>query len=699
MKKAMFYLCLLAFLASCQQKSEPLNVVVLYTDDQRFNTIHAWGNDEIFTPNMDKLVKMGVSFTRAHVMGGHHGAVCAPSRAMLLTGKPYFNITKDFIDKRVPYSEDFDFTTFPEFFREKGYKTFFTGKWHNHTGKIREGFDEGENIFIGGMHFPKSGGHENPELWDYDPTGEYPHSNKITRDTFSSEIYSNAAVRFINQQNIDNPFCLYVAYTSPHDPRTAPQKYLDIYDTAKISLPENYLPKHPFDNGHLNIRDELLAPFPRTEAIIKEEIKGYYAMVSEVDAQIGRVLDALEEKGLMDNTLIVFAGDNGLAVGQHGLLGKQNVYEHSIRVPLIFAAPNIKGNRKANTLAYIHDIFPTICDITGNKHASSIEGKSLMPAIKNVKTKIRKELFLSHAQQMRAIRTDDDWKYIRYFVEGQVHEQLYNLNNDPNETLNLVDNPTHVDKLKALKNKLIEGILTSNDDFLKPVVNIQHKGFGQPVEVSITKPFEELDVRYTTDGTTPTTESLLYEAPFQIEKTATVKAQIFANDESQQEAVQADVAISKKVKSVKLSVQPPKRYKGQLGFTLVDNQNGSKNHKDGKWLGFQGEDVEIIIELEKMHKIEDFGISYLTHRGTWIFPPSSFDFSVSDDGVFYHLIENININYNENSPSHETGKTTSMVKGIFPKFIRFRIKNTSALPDWHDAAGQKAWMFIDELIF
>ena len=238
------------------------NVIVLYTDDQRFNTIRNWGNEEIYTPNMDRLAKMGVSFTKTYVMGSHHGAVCAPSRAMLLTGKPYFNIPLNFIDGgRTDYQSNFDFETFPEYYRKKGYSTFFTGKWHNHTSKLRQGFEDGDNVFIGGMHLPQVGGHRNPELWDFDKTGAYPYSQKRKGEHFSSQMFSDAAVAFLEKQEEEKPFCLYVAFTSPHDPREAPEEYRSQYDTSQIALPLNFLPEHPFDNGHLLIRDEKTRAF------------------------------------------------------------------------------------------------------------------------------------------------------------------------------------------------------------------------------------------------------------------------------------------------------------------------------------------------------------------------------------------------------------------------------------------------------
>ena len=197
------------------------------------------------------------------------------------------------------------------------------------------------------MHWPRDGGHRQPKLWNFDSTGHYAWENRKQVDGFSSTLYTDAAVEFLQQQPAERPFCLYLAYTSPHDPREAPESFVKAYDTTHISLPPNFMPEHPFDNGHLRIRDELLAPFPRTPGLVKEDILAYYAMVSEVDAQIGRILDELERQQLLDSTIIVFAGDNGLAVGQHGLYGKQNLYEHSVRTPLIIAAPGLKGGRKS----------------------------------------------------------------------------------------------------------------------------------------------------------------------------------------------------------------------------------------------------------------------------------------------------------------------------------------------------------------
>ncbi len=693
-----FILCFLGACLSASKKTvPPPNVVVLYTDDQRFNTIHAWGNEEIHTPNMDRLCQMGVSFPRAYVMGSHHGAVCAPSRAMLLSGKPYFNIPRSYIDQGLAdYQSNFNFTTFPEYFREKGYATFFTGKWHNHTSKLRQGFEDGKNVFIGGMHFPNVGGHRNPELWEFDETGEYLLTKKRKGDYFSSQMYSDAAIEFLEKQKEENPFCLYVAFTSPHDPREAPAEYLELYDTSKITLPPNFLPEHPFDNGHLGIRDELLAPFPRTPEIIKSEIAAYYAMVTEVDAQIGRILDQMESKNLLKNTIIIFAGDNGLAVGQHGLLGKQNLYEHSARVPLIIAAPNIEGNRKSETLCYIHDIFPTICELSGGDIPASVEGKSLLLTLHDHNKQIREEVFLSHAVEQRAIRTHDDWKLIRYFVNGTHHTQLYNLKKDTWEMENLANLPQFQSKQKTLSEALCQHILTHEDDFLKPSIQLKYEDFGKPVAVTISKPLPEINLRYTLDGTKPTKESDLYKSEFLLKEKAIIKAQLFMDGKGIGPVVETTINISD-IRAARLAKAPSQKYKANGVYTLFDGQRGSIDFKDQKSLGYEGEDLEVVIDLGEERLVSSISFGYVKQYNSWIFPPKGYEVFISENGKDFQSVAKENILIDELNKSPEVLTIQKNINSRKVRHVKIRIKNYGVCPEWHAGAGSKSWLFVDEI--
>jgi arylsulfatase A-like enzyme len=421
----------LAGAASAAARPEPPNVLILFTDDQRFNTLHALNCPEIQTPNMDRLVRSGIAFTRASIMGGTIPAVCAPSRGMLMTGQTLFHVADNLIApnpaKQRPYS------LFPEEFARAGYTTFATGKWHNGPKLFNRCFQRGENIFFGGM-----ADHTKMPLHEYDASGRYPAERVQTSGRFSSELFADSAIRFINQHPAGKPFLAYTAFTAPHDPRIPPKRYLDLYPPDRIELPPNFMPRHPFDNGEMEVRDEKLLPWPRTPKAVRQEIASYYAMITEVDAQIGRILDALAASPHARNTIVVFAGDNGLAMGQHGLLGKQNLYEHSIRVPLVIGGPGIPGGHRADGGCYLLDVFPTLCDLAGLKTPATVEGQTLMPALRNPRARLRQSMFFAYRNVQRAV-WDGRWKLIRYHVAGNDRSQLFDLERDPWEMHSLRD--------------------------------------------------------------------------------------------------------------------------------------------------------------------------------------------------------------------------------------------------------------------
>ena len=218
------------------------NILVLLTDDQTFSTIHAWGNGTIQTPNMDRLVSRGISFTQTHVMGGFNGAISQPSRAMLLTGRGLMDIHRN--GGVIPENE----RTFPELFRENGYTTFATGKWHSDNASFTRSFSTGANLFFGGMHpYGKYNelGHRCPYLHQYDPAGKYNNTNgkwvDASLNTFSSELYADAAIRFLEAKaSDDTPFLMYVAFTSPHDPRNVLPHYGHKYASTEVPMPEKF---------------------------------------------------------------------------------------------------------------------------------------------------------------------------------------------------------------------------------------------------------------------------------------------------------------------------------------------------------------------------------------------------------------------------------------------------------------------------
>lgn len=437
------------------------NILLLFTDDQRFDTISALGNPALKTPNMDRLANTGLAFTHAHIPGGTVGAVCMPSRAMLHTGRTLFHIQD--AGKSIPA----DHATLGETFQEAGYRTFGTGKWHNGRSAYARSFSHGDEIFFGGM-----ADHWNVPAYHYDPSGTYDAVRLEVRDPFesnrvterscdhihagrhSSELLTDAALDFLADCTSETPFFAYVAYLAPHDPRTMPREYRDLYNEEDVELPPNFAGGHPFDTGALHIRDEMLAGFPRTPREIRRHIAEYYAMISHLDAQVGRIIETLETRDLLENTIIVFAGDNGLAVGQHGLLGKQSLYDHSVRVPLILAGPGLPQGERRDAFVYLTDVFPTLCELTGIPAPESVEGKSVMPLVHNAGSTLRESLYLAYSDTQRGVRRGS-YKLIEYVVEGRRNmTQLFDLRSDPWEMNNLATDDAFSETLAELREEL-----------------------------------------------------------------------------------------------------------------------------------------------------------------------------------------------------------------------------------------------------
>jgi arylsulfatase A-like enzyme len=220
-----------------------------------------------------------------------------------------------------------------------------------------------------------------------------------------------------------------------------PPEYLEWYDIDNIELPDNFMPEHPFDNGQLIIRDEQLAATPRQPEEVRRHILEYYAMISHLDAQVGRIMEALEAKGLSENTIFIFAGDNGLAVGQHGLMGKQNVYQHSVNIPLLMAGPSIPQGKTTKAFCYTTDLFPTLCELTGTEIPTGLDGASLAPLLKGEAEQVRETMHFQYRDFQSAIRKGNN-KLISYQVDGKQTLQLFDLAADPWEMENLAERDT-----------------------------------------------------------------------------------------------------------------------------------------------------------------------------------------------------------------------------------------------------------------
>ncbi len=438
------------------------NILFLLTDDQMYNTIHALGNEDIITPNFDALAKEGTSFVNAYLPGGYTGAICMPSRAMINTGKYLTSIKND------GASLDGAFTTLGECLKENGYYAFGCGKWHNGPDAFTRSFSSGENAFFSGMW-----DHWNVPVCHYDKEGKYDnvvnfivnftHSNKLRKvhcdkinpGVHSSTLIADTTIEFINSYKEEKPFFCYSAFLAPHDPRTMPEEFKELYRDKKIKLPKNFEAEYPVQYPKNSIRDEVLTSYPRKDDEIINEIKDYYAMITHLDFEIGRIVKALKDKGIYNDTLIILVSDNGLSIGSHAFLGKQNLYEEAIKVPLIMKGPKIEQNRKVTNRLFLYDIYPTLCEYLSIEIPGSVEGQSFYSALTSETTEERDNMYFIALDRARAI-IQGDYKYSLYYNEqnGKFEAVLYNLKEDPYEMNNLVT--IEKDKAKALLSALLE---------------------------------------------------------------------------------------------------------------------------------------------------------------------------------------------------------------------------------------------------
>ena len=430
-----------------QQKKNP-NILFIFADDQMFNSIGALENCPVKTPNLDKLMENGVSFSRTYNQGSYSQAVCIASRTMMVTGA---NLWKAAIYSKKGNTVEKPEKYWPEYLKEAGYDTYMSGKWHVNQINPKDIFDYTKDI-RGGMarqteiRYARSFEKDTPDTWSpYDKKfGGFWQGGKHW-----SEVLADNGVTFLEQaKSNEKPFFMYLAFNAPHDPRQAPKEYVDMYPLSEIKIPENFISEYPYNQyagAGRRLRDERLAPFPRTAYSIQVNRQEYYASISHMDAQIGRILEALESSGKADETYIIFTADHGLAVGDHGFMGKQNMYESSMRVPMIIVGPNLEKGKKVDAFVYLQDIMPTTLELAGIKKQKQIDFNSLLPlATGKVDKSSYPVVYGAYFGTQRMYRTED-YKMIVYPKANKV--RLYDMKNDPLEMHDLAEKKVENKKL------------------------------------------------------------------------------------------------------------------------------------------------------------------------------------------------------------------------------------------------------------
>ena len=449
-------------IASCVNAANQPNVVYIFADDMSYETIGAHGMLDIDTPNLDKLAERGASFTHAYNMGSWSGAVCVGSRTMLNTGRFVWQAKRANQKTLVAENE-----MWSQRMQQAGYRTYMTGKWHV-KAKANQIFDVAQNV-RGGMPKQTPEGYNRPkDEADY-AAGWKPwdpqHGGYWKGGKHWSEVVGDDGVAFLDAAaKEDQPFFMYLAFNAPHDPRQAPKEYVDRYPLSRIKMPENFLAEYPHANAICGkqLRDEKLMPYPRTEYSVKVNRQEYFAIITHMDDQIGRILDALEATGKADNTYIIFTADHGLAVGHHGLVGKQNMYDHSVRVPFLVVGPNVNAGSKIDAPIYLQDVVPTALELAGAP-VDGVDFKSLLPLLKNQSAPHYDAIYGAYLDRQRMV-TKGDWKLITYPNIGV--ERLFNLKKDPNEMNDLARNPEYAVRLREMRAALSDLSMRMDDPLL-----------------------------------------------------------------------------------------------------------------------------------------------------------------------------------------------------------------------------------------
>ena len=439
----------LVLIATTVTAAEKPNILFIFADDQCYETVHAFGNEEIETPNLDRLAHDGLTFSHAYNQGSWSGAVCVASRTMLNTGR--FLWKANAVYGKATETDRQEGRFWSEHMKKAGYETYFTGKWHV-PAKAELAFDHTAHI-RGGMPRQTKAGYNRPlangdDPWSpYDPKfGGFWEGGKHW-----SEVVGDDAVGFLKQASkSEKPFFMYIAFNAPHDPRQSPKEFVDKYPLEKIAVPENYLDEYPFKDGigcGRGLRDEALGPFPRTKHAVKVHRQEYYAIITHMDEQIGRVLDALQKTGQADNTWIFFTADHGLGVGHHGLFGKQNMYEHSVRVPYIVVGPGVPQGETNDQAIYLQDTMPTTLALAGVDRPDHVEFQNLLPIVRGEKETAYQSVYGAYLGLQRSV-TKDGWKLIMYPKIKQV--RLYHVAEDELEMHDLAGNAKQAQRMKEL---------------------------------------------------------------------------------------------------------------------------------------------------------------------------------------------------------------------------------------------------------
>lgn len=436
------------------QSLKPRNVVFILTDDHRYDFMGFTGKlPWLKTPNMDRLFKEGAYFKNAFVTT----ALCSPSRASILTGA--YSHVHTIVDNASP--EPPGNTYFPQYLQKAGYQTAFFGKWHMGASadNPRPGFNHWESFKGQGVYY-------NPTLNVDGKQVTYLDSAYIT------DLLTEHAVTWLKDRDKSKPFFLYLSHKAVHMPLAPAKRHKGMYKNMKYILPPTYYQTLSDDYKKLNWPEWVKQQryswhgvdyIYHTHQPIEELVQTYGETLMGVDESIGSVMDYLKSEGLDQNTLIIYMGDNGFSMGEHGLIDKRHFYEESVKVPFLAYCPELfNGGQTVTKMVQNVDVAPTILTVAGLQPPASMPGKSFIPLLKGDTTIWRDKIFYEYFWEYDFPMTptvfgvrSDKFKYIRYYGIWDTNE-LYDLENDPNESVNLINNPEYKSVADTMTNELFD---------------------------------------------------------------------------------------------------------------------------------------------------------------------------------------------------------------------------------------------------
>lgn len=480
----------LDFVPTIATADERPNILFIIADDQSPFDLKVYDqNSKLDTPNIDRLAAEGMVFDAAHQMGAWTGGVCTSSRHMIMAGRPLWHVpnkpgraNNPHINNPNMVPTDLVKYTLPAVFNQAGYDTMRTCKNGNSYAAANELF-----------------------------TVRHDGTRRGASDEKGSPWHGEQVLNYLNDRQAakdDDPFLIYFGFSHPHDTRDGKPELLAKYgavnhvdknslppsDPKQPALPPNYLPSHPFNNTHMTVRDEVNVSGVwknRDEATIRNELGREFACSENIDIQIGRVLKKLAEMGELDNTYIFYTADHGMAIGRHGLQGKQNLYEHTFRVPMIVKGPGIKAGSRAKGNIYLFDALATFCELTGVKAPKTSQGISFKSVLEGKQETVRDVVYGCYCGGARpGIRCvkQGDWKLTKYDSpkDNVQVTQLFNLAENPHEFLkqhhdpivveltgikptpdqvNLANDPRYVDKLAEMEALLLNEMRKQDDPY------------------------------------------------------------------------------------------------------------------------------------------------------------------------------------------------------------------------------------------